>query len=59
MMSGEKVFQDMVDQITAREDYLDMQGDDALIVESDDYWLASDCMPATGPQEYEDYEEQF
>ena len=58
-MSGEKVFQDMVDQLTAREDYLNLNDDYAAGTESDDYWLASDCMPAPGPQEYEDYEEQF
>jgi len=60
-MVGNKVFQDIVDQITAREEYLNMRCVDAESdgAESDDYWLESDCIPATGPQEYEDYEEQF
>jgi hypothetical protein len=54
-MSGEKVFQDMVDQLTAREDYLNLNDDYAAGTESDDYWLASDCMP----EDYNDDGEPF
>jgi hypothetical protein len=56
-MNGKKVFQDMVDQLIAREDYLNLNDDYAAGTESDDCWLASDCMPGTG--DYEDDGEPF